>query len=153
MSKAVDRLAWHYAGTGIMPKTAPGEIPETRIIAVLTSSAYDESLLEMALARLGLTALLLSVNNSVPAVAHLSKITNATHMIFGEKYVEEAKEAQSILKEQGYTLGLLADKRFPLWGPEGVEASAIKHYPAVLTPSQENERPAVILHSSGSVRS
>lgn len=134
-----------------MPQAVEREIPPTRTIAVLTSSAYDESLLEMALARLGLTALLLSVNNSVPAVAHLAKITNATHMIFGDKYVQEAKEAQSILKEQGYTIDLVADKRFPLWGPGGVDSSAIKHYPARLTPDQENGRPAVLLHSSGSV--
>ncbi|KAK7690571.1 hypothetical protein QCA50_005669 [Cerrena zonata] len=133
-----------------MPQVSPGEIPPVRIIAVLTSSAIDESLLEMALAKIGLTALLLSVNNSVPAVAHLIKLTKSTHLVYGTKFVKEAKEAQQILTSEGYELGIVPDKRFPLWGPEGVAASQIKPYPAVLTPEQEVDRPAVILHSSGS---
>ncbi len=120
-------------------------------IAVLTSTAIDESLLEMALAKLGLTALLLSVNNSVLAVAHLTKLTDATHLIYGTKFIQEAHDAQKLLRNQGYTVELVEDKRFPLWGPEGVESTKIKPFPAVLTPEQESKRPAVILHSSGSV--
>lgn len=134
-----------------MPKVSPGEIPPVRIIAVLTSSAIDESLLEMALAKVGLTALLLSVNNSVPAVAHLIKLTKSTHLVYGSKFHNEAKEAQHILASEGYEIDILPDTRFPLWGPEGVAASQIKPYPPVLTPEQETDRPAVILHSSGSV--
>ncbi|KAF9052348.1 L-aminoadipate-semialdehyde dehydrogenase [Hymenopellis radicata] len=147
---AVDRLAWHYAGLGIAPKVAPGEIPPVKIVAVLTSTAIDESLLEMALAKLGLSALLLSVNNSVPAIAHLTKLTKATHLIYGSKFVQEAKEARDVLKSQGYEIDIHPDQRFPLWGPEGVENSKIKPFKPVLTPEQETSRPAVILHSSGS---
>lgn len=105
----------------------------------------------MALAKLGLTALLLSVNNSVPAIAHLCKLTKASHLIYGSKFPQEAKEAQDILRQQGVSIGLVEDKRFPLWGPEGVEASKIKPFAARLTPDQEKDRPAVVLHSSGSV--
>lgn len=151
VQKAVDRLAWYYSGLGLLPETISGSLPPTRIVAVLTSSAIDESFLEIALAKLGLTALLLSVNNSVAAVAHLAKITGAAHLIYGTKFVQEAKEAQAILYDQGYKLDLVEDKRFPLWGPGGVEDVQVDPYPALLTPELEKDRPAVILHSSGSV--
>ena len=149
--KAVDRLAWHYSGLDLLPETIPGSTPPTRVIAVLTSSAIDEVLLQIALGKLGLASLLLSVNNSVSAAANLSKITNATHLIYGAKYAQEAQEAQALLQEQGYSMGLIKDKRFPLWGPEGAEATLVKPFPALLTPEQEKDRLAVILHSSGSV--
>ncbi|KAJ7281917.1 L-aminoadipate-semialdehyde dehydrogenase [Mycena rebaudengoi] len=149
--KAVDRLAWHYSALNLAPKFQPGEVPpSTGIIAVFTTSAIDESFLEMALAKLGLAALLLSVNNSVPAIAHLCKLTNATHLIYSEKFAKEAKEAQEICKSQSYDLQLVPDQRFPLWGEGGVESTQIKAFSAALTPEQEANRPAVILHSSGS---
>ncbi len=71
--------------------------------------------------------------------------------IYGTKFIQEAHDAQKLLRNQGYTVELVEDKRFPLWGPEGVESTKIKPFPAVLTPEQESKRPAVILHSSGSV--
>ncbi|KAJ7626417.1 L-aminoadipate-semialdehyde dehydrogenase [Mycena polygramma] len=150
VQKAVDRLAWHYSGLGLTPKAQPGELPPPRIIAVFTTSAIDESFLELALAKLGLAALLLSVNNSVPAVAHLSKLTNSTHLIYSEKFSKEAHEAQAILKSQDYHLELVPDKRFPLWGDGGIDAAKVEPLSPVLTPEQEADRPAVILHSSGS---
>lgn len=99
----------------------------------------------------GLAALLLSVNNSVSAVAHLCKLTNSTHLIYSEKFTKEAHEAQAILKSQDYHLGLVPDKRFPLWGESGVESAKVEPLAPILTPEQETDRPAVILHSSGSV--
>jgi hypothetical protein len=93
----------------------------------------------------------LSVNNSVPAVAHLCKLTNSTHLIYSEKFTKEAQEAKAILKSQDYDLTLVPDKRFPLWGEGGVESAKINPFPAILRPEQEKDRPAVILHSSGSV--
>lgn len=125
-------------------------MPPERVIAVLTSTAVDESLLEIALAKLGLTALLLSVNNSVPAVAHLCKLTKASHLIYGPKYADAAAEAQKALADEGISLDIVADKRFPLWGPGGVRDSKITDIQARLTPAQEAERTCVILHSSGS---
>ncbi|KZW00808.1 acetyl-CoA synthetase-like protein [Exidia glandulosa HHB12029] len=151
VQKAVDRLAWHYSTLNLVPTTVNDDgLPSQRTVAVLTSSSYDESLLEMALCKLGLTPLLLSVNNSVPAVAHLCKLTNAAHLVYGAKYVQEAHEAQTLLKEQGYTLELVEDKRFPFWGENGVRASSVKPFAPVLTADQERMRPAIILHSSGS---
>ncbi|KAJ7695061.1 L-aminoadipate-semialdehyde dehydrogenase [Mycena rosella] len=150
VQKAVDRLAWHYSAIGLNATVQPGEIPPPQIIAVFTTSAIDESFLELALAKLGLTALLLSVNNSVPAIAHLCKLTKSTHLIYSEKFTKEAHEAQAILKSQDYDLGLVPDQRFPLWGKGGVESAQVKPLAPALTPEQETSRPAVILHSSGS---
>jgi long-subunit acyl-CoA synthetase (AMP-forming) len=127
----------------------PVELPQ-RTIAVFTSTAIDESLLEIALSKLGLAPLLLSVNNSVPAVAHLCKLTKASHLIYGSKYFSEAKGVQTLLIEQGYQLEIVPEMRFPLWGPDGIQAAEIFPFPALLTPKEEVERISVILHSSGS---
>lgn len=135
-----------------MPPPAKDGIPPQRVIAILTSSAIDETLLELALGKLGLTPLLLSVNNSVPAVAHLCKITDSSHLVYGSKFVSEAHEAQKILQDQGIDIEVVPDKRFPLWGPGGVDDVKIDPFPAVLRPQDERDRMCVILHSSGSVR-
>ena len=149
VQQAVDRLCAHYASIGLtLPAITP--LPQ-RTIAIFTSTAIDESLLEIALAKLGLSPLLLSVNNSTPAVAHLCKLTHATHLIYGSKYPDVASEAQRLLKEQGYELEIVPEMRFPLWGPDGVQEAKILPFKPALTPSEEAERVAVILHSSGSV--
>lgn len=122
-----------------------------RTIAVFVTSSIDETLLELALTKMGLTALLLSVNNSVAAVAHLCKITNATHLIYSPKFTEEAKEAQDLLKNQEIDIGIIEDMRYPLWGSQGAANVLIKPFPPALTPDQEVSRLAIYLHSSGSV--
>lgn len=150
IQRAVDRLAAHYAS--LQPDLDPQSVnePPERVIAVLVSTAIDESLLEIALAKLGLTPLLLSVNNSAAAVAHLVEQTRSTHLLYGPKFEETAKEAQSLLASRGYTVPLIKEHRYPLWGKGGVDDAAIARWPARLTPSQERSRTCVILHSSGS---
>ncbi|KAJ4473884.1 L-aminoadipate-semialdehyde dehydrogenase [Lentinula aciculospora] len=148
--RAVDRLAWYYSSLDITPKVAPGEIPPMRTIAVLVTSSIDEILLELALIKMGLSALLLSVNNSVAAVIHLTKITNSTHLIYSSKFVEEAKEAQMLLREQGVEIGIIQEMRIPLWVPQGVVNTPYQPFLPVLSPDQEISRTAIYLHSSGS---
>jgi acyl-CoA synthetase (AMP-forming)/AMP-acid ligase II len=150
LQKGVDRLAAYYADLGLQPACAPGEVPPEQIISVLTSTAIDETLLEIALAKLGLAAILLSVNNSVAAVAHLCRLTKSSHLIYGTKYASVAQQAQEQLSKEGFEIQLVAEKRFPLWGPGGIRESKIAPYPARLSPEQEAKRTAVILHSSGS---
>jgi len=134
----------------MQPKANPGEVPPEQVVGVLTISSIDEPLLEMALCKLGLCGLLLSTNNSPAAIAHLCKTTGAKHLIYGPKFQETAKEAQQSLKEEGYALELVPEKKFPLWGPGGIADAEVKPYPALLTPEQEKRRAGVILHSSGS---
>lgn len=176
MQRAVDRLAAYYASLGLQPQVEEGEEPPERVIAVLVSTAVDESLLEIALAKLGLTSLLLSVNNSAEAVAHLCAETGATHLIHGPKYASVAAEAAHILNtntgeaslstpsgsagpssqagapngSDAPRLQLVEDRRFPLWGPGGVRSAKICAFPPRLSPEQESRRTCVILHSSGS---
>ncbi|KAL1669339.1 hypothetical protein GGF50DRAFT_123191 [Schizophyllum commune] len=151
VAKAVDRLAWHYSAIpGFLPEPAADGLPPPRFVAVLVSSSIDESFLEMALAKLGMTALLLSVNNSVQAVAHLTKLTKASHLIYGPRFADDALEAQHLLHEQGIAVEIIPDKRFPLWGEQGAAVASVRPYQARLTPDQERDRPGVLLHSSGS---
>lgn len=97
----MDRLAAHYAALNIQPQCGPSEVPPERIVAVLTSTAIDETLLEIALAKLGLASLLLSVNNSTAAVAHLCKVTKSASLVYGPKFEETAKDAQKLLAQEG----------------------------------------------------
>nr|ODN89401.1 hypothetical protein L203_02111 [Cryptococcus depauperatus CBS 7841] len=62
IARGVNRLVAHYAALQIQPMMAAGEISPERIFVVLTSAAIDETLLEVALVKLGLASLLLSVN-------------------------------------------------------------------------------------------
>ncbi|KAL1412125.1 hypothetical protein Q8F55_003125 [Vanrija albida] len=148
IQRAVDRLAAYYAP--LAPPAVEGQTPPEQVVAVLVSTAVDESLLEIALAKLGLAPLLLSVNNSVSAIAHLCKITRATHLIYGPKFIETAHEAQRLLAQEGVRVDITEDKRFPLWGKGGVRDAAIEPFPARLPPEVESKRTCVILHSSGS---
>lgn len=150
LQRAVDRLAAYYASLDLQPPSTADQLPAERVIAVLTSTAIDESLLEIALAKLGLAALLLSVNNSVAAVAHLCKQTKSSHLLYGTKFETTAREVKAALAEEGVEIDIIAEKRFPLWGKGGVRESKIPPYPARLTPAQESRRTCVILHSSGS---
>jgi acyl-CoA synthetase (AMP-forming)/AMP-acid ligase II len=117
---------------------------------VLTSTAVDESILEIALAKLGLTALLLSINNSIPAIAHLCKQTKSTHLIYGSKFQTHAEEARELLAKEGVELEIIPETRFPLWGSNGVRDAKIPDFEARLSPDVETGRTCVILHSSGS---
>jgi hypothetical protein len=91
------------------------------------------------------------VNNSSAAVAHLAKQTNSSHLIYGPKFAQTAQEVEKALKAEGVDIGIVPEKRFPLWGAGGVDEAKIESFPARLTPDEERMRTCVILHSSGSV--
>ncbi|GHJ89085.1 hypothetical protein NliqN6_5487 [Naganishia liquefaciens] len=150
LQRAVDRLAVHYSFLVNDDEALASPPPPERVVAVLTSTAIDESLLEIALAKLGLTALLLSVNNSTAAVAHLVRKTKSSHLIYGDRFQQTAEEAQRQLKDEGYEVELIAERRFPIWGDGGIDGWKGTAIPARLTPEVESKRTCVILHSSGS---
>lgn len=121
------------------------------------STAVDESLLEIALARIGLTALLLSTNNSATAVAHLSRQTSSSHIIYDDKHAATALEAIDILAtgkdgKEPIKIEGVKDKRFPLWGAGGVDSPKWEDISAgpVVSYEDEGKRNGVVLHSSGS---
>lgn len=153
----MSRLAQYYAPILGTPTTRTTPPPAERIIAVLVSTAVDESLLEIALARIGLTALLLSTNNSATAVAHLSRQTSASHIIYDDKHAVTALEAVDILQngKDGkalHAIQAVPDKRFPLWGSGGVDGVKWEDdiFEPVVPYEEEGKRNGVILHSSGS---
>jgi acyl-CoA synthetase (AMP-forming)/AMP-acid ligase II len=152
----VDRVAHYLSSVGlIVPRAEPDtlaiDLPRSPVIAVLVSSSVDETILELALAKAGFVSLLLSVNNSAAAIAHLCKTTGSKQLIYGPKFEDTAREAQRTCQAGGGELKLLLDKRFPLWGKGGIEHAHVEPFKAVYTPTQEKGRPVVILHSSGSV--
>lgn len=141
LPRAIDRIAAHWA---FLAPESEG-IPPERVVAILCATSIDMPLLEIALTKLGLTPLLLSVNNSAAAVAHLCKLTSATHLIYGPRYAGVAAEAATLAGVE-----ILPEVRFPLWGPGGLAEVDIPAFPARLRPQDEGQRTAVILHSSGS---
>ena len=148
--RAVDRLCSQYEW--LQPICDSDKIPPQTVVGILNSSSWEITILELALVKLGLCPMMLSVNNSAAAIAHLCQTTSATTLIHGPKFVETAQEARDLLVGRGIKLPWDEEKRFPLWGEGGVDVMAIKPYKARLTPKQENPRAALILHSSGSVR-
>lgn len=149
IQKAVDRLCEYYASIGVVIRSDEA-VPPIQTIAILTTSSIEETLLELCCIKLGFIPLLLSVNNSAAAIAHLCKVTGAKHLIFEPKYQAISYEARGILEGQEYEVDLVSEKRFPLWGEGGVRDIEVPAYPARLRPEDETTRPCVILHSSGS---
>ena len=65
--------------------------------------------------------------------------------------MDTAADAAAILAKEGYQLDVIPETVFPFWGKDGLDETVVPRYPTLLTPEQEHERPAIILHSSGSV--
>lgn len=103
--------------------------------------------------RLGQAALLISPNNPASAVAGLLKATNTHVLIAGEKLFDTATEAVEILEAEGYSVKLLPEQIYPLFGPDGIAAVKVQPYPLRLRFEQEARRTCITLHSSGSVSS
>lgn len=113
---------------------------------MLTEHGIWSFLTELALQRLGYTPLLLSTNNSVPAIAHLIKTTKAEVVLHCDKFASVMVEAIIAVKEDE-DRDLTVAHQF-IFNPEVKFES--RHFPPTFTPEQEENRPAVILHSSGS---
>lgn len=102
--------------------------------------------------RLGQAALLISPNNPASAVAGLLKATDTHVLIAGEKLFDTAVEAVKLLETDGYSVKLLPEQTFPLFGPDGIASVKVQPYPLRLRYEQEKLRTCITLHSSGSVR-
>lgn len=136
-SLAADQLARGYDS---LASTEP------RVIGIISQSGIEFALLEVALLRLGLTALLLSPNNSVPALAHLLTVTDSHHLLYHERYARQAEETKALLAKER-KLELIAEVHLPL---ECVDWSTVKPTERHLSYDEESKRTAVIMHSSGS---
>ncbi len=106
------------------------------------------TLLKCSLAKTGYCALFLSINNSVPALAHLLKATATLKIIAHPSLQDAARDAIALVQKQGVAMDCEVVSIAPrsAWD----RSDRPKPYPRALTPEQEGPLPAFIVHSSGS---
>jgi acyl-CoA synthetase (AMP-forming)/AMP-acid ligase II len=143
-SLAADRLAQQYEQTPLNP-----EHLQPRVVGVISQTGLPFALLEIALLSLGLTALLLSPNNSVAALAHLLTITGSQHLLYHERYARQAEETRLLFEQQGKP-PLCIVQEIPLILDAATDWSTFKPRPRIMSYDDESKRMAVIMHSSGS---
>ncbi|KII84539.1 hypothetical protein PLICRDRAFT_117812 [Plicaturopsis crispa FD-325 SS-3] len=150
LRQAIYRLAWHYDGLGLRLKDGgEGEVGE-RVVGIFAQSSLTLTFTEFALHRLGCTALLISPNNSASAVAALLKATGAHTLIVGGQPSADVggQPSADVGGQPSADMGDAGKGRMWDAGEEGL--AEVPPYPSLLTPEEEHERPAIILHSSGS---
>ncbi len=143
---AVDHLAAQYKH--LASEGLSGELPPNNVIAILCQSSIRLAILELALQKLGLAVLLLSENNSPAAVAQLCKVTKATHLIVDDDMEEKGREATKLMAEENKEIPLVKRVKFQLW-PNTTEW---KKFEPLVKGERSQDRIALILHSSGTVR-
>lgn len=128
-----------------------------RQIGVLSDSSFNLLVTQMALVRLGYGVVLISPNNSVPAVVHLLKATASATIVFSPEKTEDAMQARQLLQAdpQEKLRNLAAVELFPV-----ERAIDLDELPPATTEKdpfrydipyeQQAQEPAVSLHSSGS---
>lgn len=71
-----------------------------RQIGLLSDSTFDLLITQMAMIRLGHGVVLISPNNSVPAIVHLLKATKSTNLIFSTDKHDDARQAHELLLQE-----------------------------------------------------
>ncbi|KAJ1601811.1 hypothetical protein NDA14_006732 [Ustilago hordei] len=144
--------AYYADRIGVRRKDQP-----CRQIGVFSDSSFDLSVTEMALIRLGYGVVLISPNNSVPAVVHLLKSTNSTVLVYGKGKEGAAKQVCQLL--QAEMEGMKED--VVLVEVNRVEEAIASHqlpaptkerdpYQSEVPYEQQAQEPSFTLHSSGS---
>ncbi|SPC67123.1 related to alpha-aminoadipate reductase [Ustilago sp. UG-2017b] len=144
--------AYYADRIGVRRKDQP-----CRQIGVFSDSSFDLSVTEMALIRLGYGVVLISPNNSVPAVVHLLKSANSTVLVYGKGKEGAAKQACQLL--QAEMEGMKED--VVLVEVNRVEEAIASHqlpaptkerdpYQSEVPYEQQAQEPSFTLHSSGS---
>ncbi|EST07780.1 Male sterility, NAD-binding [Kalmanozyma brasiliensis GHG001] len=125
-----------------------------RQVSLLSDSSFDLLVAQIALMRLGYGVVLISPNNSVPAIVHLLKATSSVALIRSPEKKSEAEQARDLLmQEQDAELKLaelcpieraIAHDQLP---PSTTKKDP---YRSDVPYEQQANEPAVTLHSSGS---
>ena len=133
---------------------ARGKHEPCRQIGVLSDSGFDLFVTQMALIRLGYGVVLISPNNSVPAVVHLLKATGSTTLVFGSEKANEANQARDLLLQE-HGGDVQAHELCPI-----EQAISLNQLPPLKTGKdpfrsevpyeQQAQEPSFTLHSSGS---
>lgn len=141
--------AYYAERIGVRSKDQP-----CRQIGVLSESGFDLLVTMMALVRLGYGVVLISPNNSVPAVVHLLKATGSVTLVFGPDKVQDANQARELLlQEQDGQLDIVqlcpienAIKLDQLPPP----SNKSDPFQSEVSYTQQAHEPCFALHSSGS---
>ncbi|KAJ1027211.1 hypothetical protein NDA18_003225 [Ustilago nuda] len=153
LDRCIRATTAYYANRiGVRRKDQP-----CRQIGVFSDSSFDLSVTEMALIRLGYGVVLISPNNSVPAVVHLLRSTNLTVLVYGKGKKGAAKHVCQLL--QAEMEGMKED--VVLVEVNRVEEANASHqlpaptkerdpYQSEVPYEQQVQEPSFTLHSSGS---
>ncbi|KAI5479365.1 L-aminoadipate-semialdehyde dehydrogenase [Pseudohyphozyma bogoriensis] len=142
-----NRLARVYAAGGAVPPRKSSDVG-TKVISYLAPSSFEYAVNEMAMAKMGHCVMFLSVNNSVPALAHLIKTAKSNHLVYHPSLKANAEAAAAAVKEE---LGIdIVVAQQP--SPEEWNTTKIGEPPfsRSRTTEEEVDEPAFIVHSSGS---
>ncbi|KAG2076388.1 L-aminoadipate-semialdehyde dehydrogenase [Suillus decipiens] len=94
-------FAHHLRDNGLLNGRSKGDTTSRMTVGLLGLSNINYVVTEMALYRMGYCVLLLSPNNSPPAIAHLLTVTNATHMIVQDVLLPSASIILTHLSNPG----------------------------------------------------
>ncbi|ORY88492.1 acetyl-CoA synthetase-like protein [Leucosporidium creatinivorum] len=144
LEAATNCAAHHYAS--LIPPRAAGDSNSKLTVALLASSGYDYLITELALSRIGVAVLFVSINNTPAAVAHLIKATQSSHLIIGPAYEQIGAETLALGQNEGVKLVQLAEPSVH----DSKAQALVKPYPPALSPAEESKLIAFIVHSSGS---
>lgn len=128
------------------PRRLLGFLVLRRSLLTYSLCSTIDLITELALSRLGLAVLMVSINNPPPAIAHLLKATNSTHLLVGPAYEQVGAETLALGQNEGVKLVQLAD-------PSVHSAKAqlsVRPYTPPLSAAEESKQIAFIVHSSGS---
>lgn len=87
--------AYYAERIGVRNKDQP-----CRQVGVLSDSSFDLLIAQIALIRLGYGVVLISPNNSVPAVVHLLKATSSVALVHSLEKKKEAEQALELLLQE-----------------------------------------------------
>ncbi|KAL8281447.1 hypothetical protein RQP46_006131 [Phenoliferia psychrophenolica] len=141
-------VAQHFAAAGL-PTRARGDSTTKHTVALLAPSNYDYVVTEMALCKMGLATLFISINNSSAAIAHLLKETRSTHLILHPAYAKVAAEALATL-DSGFSCETVPMAKAEVYSEEARKSNPSATWSPALTPEEEASTVAFIVHSSGS---
>ncbi|GAK63685.1 L-aminoadipate-semialdehyde dehydrogenase [Moesziomyces antarcticus] len=128
-----------------------------RHISLFTESSFDHLVTQMALMRLGYGVVLISPNNSVPAVAHLVKAMASQTLVFGPNKAAEADKVNAELKQAQHDslkdldlIGLFSVKQMIAAGRLPPATNQKDPFRSDVSYEQEAQQPSLTMHSSGS---
>ncbi|KDQ59731.1 hypothetical protein JAAARDRAFT_192204 [Jaapia argillacea MUCL 33604] len=148
----VSRLAKWFVDQGILRARQTEDGNDDVIVALLCQSGWEYVVLEMAIMKLGWSCVLLSTNNSVPALSHLIKSTGTTHLFYDRRIPALRISAEGAV--EGSTKMVLRPSPDPASYEDDSVTLEMSDSPvyrsAIFATKSEADLRAFCVHSSGS---